>query len=50
MPIFFVEKMGEAGAKASLIFLTKSISLIGNKVAKYLTSPPLNELVKLMML
>ena len=37
-------------AKASLIFSTKNISVFGYKVVKHLTSWPLNELVKLMML
>ena len=51
MPIFFAEKMREAfSAKASLIFSTKNISVIGYKVVKHLTSWPLNELVKLTML
>ena len=37
-------------AKASLIFSTKNISVIGYKVVKHLTSSLLNELVKLTML
>ena len=37
-------------AKASLIFLTKNISVYGYKVVKHLVSLPLNELVKLTML
>ena len=37
-------------AKAFLIFSTKNISVTGYKVVKHLTSWPLNELVKLMML
>ena len=34
----------------SLIFSTKNISVFGYKVVKYLTSRPLNEIVKLTML
>ena len=37
-------------AKASLIFFNKNISAFGYKVIKFLTSWPLNELVRLMML
>ena len=38
MPIFFVEKMREAFAKASLIFSTKNISVFGYKAVIHLTS------------
>ena len=44
--LIFVEKMWEA----SLIFSTKNTSVFGYKVVKYLTTWPLNKLVKLTML
>ena len=52
MPIFLVEKIVRSfcTAKASVIFSTKNISVLGYKVIKHLTSWPLNELVKLTML
>ena len=52
MPLFFVEKMCEAFVLQKLLsfYSTKNFSVFGDKVVKYLTSWPLNELVKLMML
>ena len=52
MPVFFVEKIWEAFALLQKLFkfFQQKISIFGYKVAKHLTSWPLNELVKLMML
>ena len=47
---YFLLKICEKLAKASLIFSTKNISVFGDKVVKHLKSGPLNELVKLTIL
>ena len=49
---FLLKKKCESfcGAKASLIFPTKNISVFGNEVAKHLASWPQNEFITLTML